>query len=82
MLETGKTVYVDDGFTGHGYVHWSPPMGGIYLTPFPLTAELDRKNCDVPPVFDSDGSMLEPPKEPNPPKYPYEFPPHKPFTHW
>lgn len=49
-LETGKSVYVDDGFMGLGYIHTSKPIGGIYKTPIDLTAELERSNCDVPPV--------------------------------
>lgn len=49
-LETGKSIYVDDGFMGLGYVHTTKPIGGIYKTPMDLIAELDRKNCDVPPV--------------------------------
>jgi hypothetical protein len=55
-LETGKSVYVDDGFMGGlGYVHTTKPIGGIYNTPFDLSDELDRKYCDVPPFVDADG---------------------------
>lgn len=50
-LETGKSIYVDDGFMGLGYVHATKPIGGIYKTPMDLIAELDKANCDVPRVI-------------------------------
>lgn len=54
-LETGKSVYVDDGFMGLGYVHTAKPTGGIYNTPFSLADEMNRKKCDVPKFIDADG---------------------------
>lgn len=47
--ETDKSIYVDDGFYHRGkYVHSEKPIGDIYKTPIPLTAELDRGNCNIP----------------------------------
>ncbi|MDX1929892.1 MAG: RHS repeat-associated core domain-containing protein [Pirellulaceae bacterium] len=52
-VETGKFVYVDDGFglTGGGQVHTTPPIGGIYKSPMQFTDELAEVKCDVPPVI-------------------------------
>ena len=52
-LETGKSINVDDGFMGLGYVHTTKPIRGKYKSPFVLEDELDRRNCHVPRVISS-----------------------------
>jgi RHS repeat-associated protein len=54
-LETGKSVFVDDGFMYAGaYVHTTPPTGGWPGTFMP--GDRPRSQCHVPTAYDAEGS--------------------------
>ena len=56
--ETGKTIYVDDGFVGDtGYVHTGPPIPPGYQPGNP--GDVPRSNCCPPPAYDCNNKKVE-----------------------
>jgi hypothetical protein len=50
--ETGKSVYVDDGFWDGTYVHSAPPCGGDYKN-IMRGVDVPREQCSPPPAYSS-----------------------------
>jgi hypothetical protein len=58
-LETGRSVYVDDGFWDGKHVHSKPPCGGAYKN-VRSGCDVPRDQCRPPPAFDSSGTQSPP----------------------
>jgi len=56
-LETGQTIYVDDGFMDGSYVHDKRPVGGDYkFSPGTALSDQPRSKSNVPPPYRANGN--------------------------
>lgn len=53
--ETGKSIFVDDGFLGKGYVHSTNPATGTPYTDNIVNTKASESGVSVPDVYDHNG---------------------------